>query len=189
MGLSVFQVMYKGSIIISGLPWIAVANLIAPGAGLVMLGRNRSGIAVCLLFTTFALASLWGFLIVPAVITRPVAVAAAVGAGLAWLVAQWLLWERFSAAGIGASRRLDQALNIVSAAIAESRFAEAHEALTSALAQWSEVEEVHVQQARLMTLMGRFPEARIGWERVLEINSASEFRIEAINALERLPKS
>ena len=60
-------------------------------------------------------------------------------------------------------------------------------ALESALALDDEDVTVNVLWARLMTLMGRFDEARGAWQRVKQLDRGGSYGREAVSALRQLP--
>lgn len=168
--------------------WALALNLIAPGAGLVVLRREWLGLSVALLFASFGQLALWGLLLVPADLPRRVAVVAAVAASLVWLGAQWLGVVR--AAQIlspEAEHNLGMLRERAAEAMAAGRYADAHDLLKVGRAINDEDLEICAQWARLLTLTGRFAEARKAWTHLLRVDHAGVYRREAINAVEQLP--
>ena len=73
-------------------------------------------------------------------------------------------------------------------AVDEGRFADARELLHQAMVLDDRDPAVRGQWARLMTLTGRFGEARRAWRSVLRQDPDDDRRSEAIMALESLPR-
>ena len=69
----------------------------------------------------------------------------------------------------------------------DGRFSEARELLQIALAMNDEDLEVHVLWARLLTLTGKFDEARPAWERVIRLDEDGVYRVEAVEAVDHFP--
>ena len=75
--------------------WFAIIlNLVAPGAGLIVLRREWLGTLLAAFFTALSLVGLWGWLIIPLVIPTWLVGGSLVGAGLLWTWSQWLLYHR-----------------------------------------------------------------------------------------------
>ena len=66
---------------------VLLANVIAPGAGLVILRREWLGVSLAILCTLFLQVALWGFFILPASIPWAVSVLAAVAGAGTWAAA------------------------------------------------------------------------------------------------------
>ena len=169
--------------------WPLGLNLLAPGAGLVILRREWLGL---LLATSFALAAqiaLWGLFIVPATVSRPVALVAGIGAGVVWLVSQRLTLKRaWLVLHDDVAGDMDLLRDGAERAVDEGRFADAGELLRQAMALDDRDPAVRSQWARLMALTGRFGEARRAWRSVVRLDPDHDRRSEAIMALESLPR-
>ncbi len=163
-------------------------NVIVPGTGLVLARRERSGTALAFLFCAFGLVALMGGWITPASIPRSMTFLAAAGAVSMWLAAQGVLWSRLSA--LNSADFDDQKATLVqlaSEAMGDGIYVNARLALESALALDDEDVVVNALWARLMTLMGRFGEARRAWGRVEQLDQEGTYRREASEALRQLP--
>ncbi len=165
-----------------------IINVIAPGAGLVLLRREWVGLVVTLLVTIFSQIGLCGMFLYPAVIPSALSIVSVLAAAVLWALAQW---HGLMLAKVGFGPDVQQKLRILctgtSEAIAQSRFADARDLLSVALSINDEDLEVQRQHAHLLTLTGRFREARKAWEHALYLDPHRETRAEAIRAIERLP--
>ena len=162
------------------------ANLIAPGAGLVILRRDALGVSLVVLFAILAQVAIWGILLVPSSIPDPVSVAAFVGAGVVWLAAQWMAHNQARRAlGVEVERELALLRDRVARAIEDERFADARDLLGIGLQINDEDLDLNVQTARLLMLDGQLPEARRAWRRVVDLDRAGQYREEAKAALEQ----
>lgn len=168
--------------------WALGLNLIAPGAGLVVLRREWLGLSLAVLFVLLAQVALGGFLLFPAVLPRTITiVSAAIAAGV-WFSAQWLGVVRARAVlGSEAQHGVEVLRDRAAEALAQHRFAEARELLRLALSINDENLEVHVLWARLMTLTGQFRRARRAWQSVLRLDEGDAHHEEALNAIDDLP--
>ncbi|HNQ22973.1 MAG TPA: hypothetical protein PKK06_07760 [Phycisphaerae bacterium] len=165
------------------------ANLLAPGVGLIVLRRERLGLALAAMFVLTSQVGLWGLLVIPDDVPPALAAGAATAAGVVWVAAQVGMLVRLRRVVPGEVEEQLQVLTDAAAtAIAQQRYADACDLLQTALAVDDEDMGLWVGWARLMTLMGRFPVARQAWERVLHLDHQYVHRKEAIQALERLPR-
>ncbi|UCE59229.1 MAG: hypothetical protein JSU63_17515 [Phycisphaerales bacterium] len=165
-----------------------IINLMAPGAGLVLLRREWIGLVVALLVTIFSQIGLCGALFFPATAPSAVSVASGLAAVILWALAQWYGFMLAATAfGPAAQQRLRILCTGAEEAIDESRFADARDLLSVALSISDEDLEVHRQHAQLLTLTGRFREARRAWEHAIYLDQHRQTRAEAIRAMERLP--
>jgi tetratricopeptide (TPR) repeat protein len=167
-----------------------VLNLLVPGAGLIMLRRDWLGLTISLLFAVLAQIGVAGLWLMPAVMPRGVAPGALAAAGLVWTGAQWMFlmrWREISGAGVRAE--LASLCARSSAAIRQRRYDEAYEILRVALTLNDEHPEVIRQWAELMTLMGRFRQARQAWHRLLQLARDEDCRRAATEALASLPSA
>ncbi len=164
-------------------------NLIAPGAGLVILRREWLGLSIAILFAVSAQLSIWGFAITPGSVPRSLAWLGLVVAGVVWAGAQWLGYARaqsvFSADSEEGLRLLCEQADI---AVEQGRFSKAHDLLTIALRINDEDIEIQSRRARVLMLLGQFAESAQIWERVLVMNPDKELRREAIEAIEKMPR-
>jgi len=168
--------------------WASVLNIIAPGAGLIVLRQEGVGCILALSFAVAALTALWGTWIVPGVVDRSITTAAMVLAGGIWCVSQWLVRRRARLVlGLEAQRSVARCCESAAEAAQAGCWDVAEARLREALTINDELAETQAQWARLVTLRGRFDEARSAWEAVLDLDEAGTLRREAIVALERLP--
>lgn len=165
-----------------------IVNLFIPGAGLILLRREWLGAALALLFGVLVELGLWGCLIEPARTPLWSAVVCLVGGASVWLWGQVLLRRRMvevSAPEIGAEveRLRDQAAE----QMARERYEEAWGSVRMALSIDDEDVETNVLCADLLTVLGRFDEARRSWLAVEQLDGAGLYRRRVSEALQRLP--
>ncbi len=67
-------------------------NLIAPGTGLIAVGRPWLGVATAILFVTPAEIAVGGIWIAPATVSTTIIVGCSVFALTVWITAQWLVF-------------------------------------------------------------------------------------------------
>jgi len=159
-------------------------NLIAPGAGLVILRRDALGVSLVVLFVILAQVAIWGLLLVPSSIPDFVSIAACVGAGVVWLAAQWMVHNQARRAfGVESERELALLRDRVARAIEDERYADARDLLGIGLQVDDEDLDLHVQTARLLMLVGQLREAQRAWRRVVQLDRAGQYRKEANTAL------
>jgi hypothetical protein len=177
-----------GSIIVamSRLAW-TIANLLVPGAGLIVVRREWLGLAVALLYTLLAQIGLVGILIVPLLVPRWLVITALGAAGAVWLVSQWLFLQ--------ASARLRDPASAEEIASLRQRAGEAVDAgdyqtamqLLSLAGELDDEDlDTIVARANVLTLLGRFREARSDWHRVRRLDHSGRFTDETAAALGRL---
>jgi hypothetical protein len=163
-------------------------NALAPGAGLVLLRREWLGLSICLLFGLLAQLALWGLFIVPANVPRAVSMPAAVGAAVIWGWAQWLLVLR---ARVVLGPVADEAIEVLLARAREALKQGQYQRCGQFVRLARSIDDGHadVQHvwAHLLTLTGRFADARRAWERLLLLDPPREVRRTAVDALEKLP--
>lgn len=164
-------------------------NLVAPGAGLIVLRREWLGAVLALLFTVLLQLGLWGLLIIPEEFTGAATWGSLAAACGVWLAAQGMGAARARAIlGPGARQQL-QVLHAQAALdIEQARLADARELLLIALALSDEDPKSRCLWAQLMTLTGNFQAARKGWETVLKLDRAGTHLEEARAALAELPE-
>ncbi|HEY3242930.1 MAG TPA: hypothetical protein VGM03_06210 [Phycisphaerae bacterium] len=163
-------------------------NLLVPGAGLIMLQRDWLGFTLALLFAVLAQIGIAGRWLMPSVMPRSVALGALVAASLVWAGAQWLLLMRWrEIAGNGVSAELASLCTRAGEAIRQQRYTDAYDVLRVALTLNDEHPEVLRQWAELLTLMGRFRQARHAWHRLLQLAHDDDCRQAATTALAALP--
>lgn len=149
-------------------PWL---NALVPGAGLILLRREWLGLLLALLFGLCAQIGLWGLFIVPASVPRWVTVAALVGAGLAWVCAQYTLVVQLRRSfGPGTTREVERLCQQAEEAIGGGDYDTAKELLLVALTLNDEDPGANVQWARLMTALGHVHRARRAWARVVQLS-------------------
>jgi len=169
--------------------WAIGVNMIAPGAGLAILRREWFGLTIAVLFALLAQTAAYGLLIDPTAVRDDVAKACVVAAGAVWFVAQGLTIARMRRV-LGARSRREIAVIVeqVSEALAARRFADAIDLLNVALCVNDESIDLRVALARVLTLTGRFDDARSAWEAVLDLDVDGAYRAEATTAMDRLPR-
>jgi hypothetical protein len=168
--------------------WSAVIlNILAPGAGLVILRREWLGILLAVAFACLGLTGLWGWLLIPLVIPSWLAKVSLAAAVLLWIWSQWLLLQRVK---VICSPQLQQELRAMceraAEAIAREELDAAYQTLLVAMALDDESAEVNARWADLMARMGRFDQARRAWRRVLRLSREGAYRGEAVKALKEL---
>jgi hypothetical protein len=166
-----------------------ICNLVVPGSGLIVLRREWFGVAVAVLFGILAEVVLLGVLIVPATIPPWVTTLCFSAALFVWLGGQWRLWVRLrSADGPALEGELALLRERAAAAASERSYARATDIVRVALTLNDEDLACNVQQAELMTLMGRFAQARRAWRRVQSLDRKGEYRQQVADALAALPE-
>lgn len=165
-------------------------NVLAPGAGLVLLRRDWLGLSICLLFGLLAQLALWGLFIVPASVPGAVSAAAAVGALLIWGWAQWLVVGRARLVlGPVAKEAIEVLLARASEAMEKGEYQRCRHLVRLARSIDDGDAEVQHVWAHLLTVTGQFRDARRAWERLLLLEPTREARRTAIDALEKLPEA
>ncbi|MHC4609438.1 MAG: hypothetical protein ACYS7M_03730 [Planctomycetota bacterium] len=165
-----------------------IFNLIVPGSGLILLRRDWLGLATALLFTILAEVALLGLLILPATIPPWMTTACLSAALFVWLGAQWRLWVRVRVVtGPAVERELALLRRRSAEAVANEAYAEALDILQVAMTLSDEDVAANIQWAELMTLMGRFRQARRAWRRVLQLDRTGQHRRRTTEALAALP--
>ena len=163
-------------------------NVLVPGAGLVLVGRERWGTAFALLFCALGQVALFGTWITPASLPHAMTFAAMMGVACVWIAAQVMLAGRLSARrGPGLDEEKSALIELAGEALERGIYVNARLALESALTLDDEDVTVNVLWARLMTLTGRFDEARRAWRRVQQLDRMGESGREAGEALRQLP--
>jgi len=165
-----------------------VLNLFVPGAGLIVLRREWLGLAAAALFALLGQIALLGLLLLPATIPPWLTTLGCAGAATVWLGAQFLLGARARAlGGDAATEQIALLLQRADQTIASQAYAETEAILRLALAINDEEPTVNIRWAQLMTLMGRFRQARRAWRRVLSLDRTGVHRRTALEALAALP--
>ncbi len=169
--------------------WAVTLNLVAPGAGLVMLQRPWAGISLCLLFALLSQLALWGFLLVPTGASQLGSTWAALAAVAVWAFAQRLAVLRGrDILGPEARARIELLRTGAQEALERRHFGDAHELLRIALDIDDEDLQVQLQWARLVTLMGQRDAAHRAWKCVLLLDRCGEHKCEAVGAIDGLPR-
>ncbi len=164
-------------------------NLLVPGCGLIVLRREWLGLAVAALYGLLGEVVLLGTLIVPGTVPAWVTTACVTGAVLVWLGAQWRLFVGLRAAdGPALVRELAILRQQAADAAVNGAYDQACDILRVALALNDEDLACNIQWAELMTLMGRFREARRGWRRVEQLDHGKQHHRAALEALATLPE-
>ncbi len=163
-------------------------NLFVPGSGLVLVKRERWGMALACVFCASGHVALFGSWITPASISSSVTLVGWAGVAASWVAAQALMWSRVSVLRSPDFDSQQAVLRQMGAeAIEDGIYVNARLALQSALALDDEDLDTNVLWARLMTLVGRFPEARRTWRRVQQLDGEGRYRQESAEALRQLP--
>jgi len=163
-------------------------NVVIPGSGLVLVRRERWGTVLAFLFCALGQVALFGGWITPASIPWSMTVLAGAGAGATWLIAQLVLWSRLSALRApDLSEQKHTLIQLATEAIDDGIYVNARLALESALALDDEDVTANAAWARLMTLMGRFGDARWAWKRVEQLDRNGRYGRQATEALGHLP--
>lgn len=164
-----------------------ILNVLVPGAGLVLLGRAWTGLIAALLFAICAELAVCGMMISPAGIPAWITIATGVLAAGTWLLGQGMLRDR-----IGTLRNpslpheLATLRHEAAEAITHGDLLEAKGLLRLTMDLDLGATDTLVMWAQLMTLLGRFREARRAWNRVARSRD-ERFRRQSIEALQRLP--
>ncbi len=166
-----------------------ILNVLLPGSGLILARRPWLGFALVMLFTVCAQVTLWGAWIIPEAISTPLFAAAAAGAALLWIAAQWLLLRQLRRIPNQTDRRsqLATCFALAEQAIVDGRFTEARGALDVALTVDDENPDTYAKLARLTAKVGCYDEARRCWGWVAELDRGGVYRREMIQALEHMP--
>jgi hypothetical protein len=164
-----------------------ILNLLVPGSGLIVARREWLALSLAFLYTVLAQIALVGVLIAPNLVPDWLIAVASGGAGLVWLLAQWLLLRAFrrlcdpaTAAEVHSLRqRADQA--------AESGdYQNALQMLTLANELDDEDPETAVALARLLTRAGQSSKAQYAWHRLRRLDRTDRYSHEAAAALDHL---
>ncbi len=165
----------------------AILNILAPGAGLILLGRAWPGLVTVVLFAICAEMAVWGVLISPAGVPGWLTLGAAALAAGTWLLGQWMLRDRLGTLrNPSLGRELEALRHEADAAVERGDLAEARGLLRLALDLDPDSPATVRQWARLMTLLGRFRESRRAWEHLIHVGDEPARR-EAVQAIEKLP--
>jgi hypothetical protein len=163
-------------------------NVVMPGVGLVLARRERWGTALAFVFCAFGQVALFGGWITPASIPRSMTFIAIAGGVAVWIAAQAMLWSRLSELSVpDFPQQKSTLIELATEAMEDGIYVNARLALESALALDDEDIMTNVLWARLMTLMGRFPDARRAWRRVQHLDGNGSHGCEAGRALRQLP--
>lgn len=166
---------------------IAVNTLI-PGGGLILVRRERQGAPLAFCFGFFASLGIVGGWITPGSIPPRMTLVCLFVAAIVWIAAQIMLWVHvWGARDPGLHEQKAALLQLASEALQDGIYVNARVALESALRLNDEDVLANLLWARLMTLTGRFPEARRAWRRVEELDREKEFQNESAAALRQIP--
>jgi len=169
--------------------WAIGLNLIAPGAGLVILRREWFGLTVATLFALLAQTGLYGSIVDPTLVRADGARFCGAAAVVVWIFAQAAaIFRARKVLGQRARREIASIVHQASDALEERRYVDAVDLLNVALHVNDESSELRIALARVLTVMGQFDKARSVWESVLDLDVRGDHRAEAIGALERLPQ-
>ncbi len=163
-------------------------NVLMPGTGLVLAKRERWGTALALFFCVSGQVFLYGAWLTPASVPKAMTLLAAIVLVVTWMSAQGMLYARLTQlSSVDLDSQIKDLVVLSKEAIEDGVYVNARLALESALSLDDENVQVNVLWARLMTLMGRFPEARRSWKRVCQLDKDGLYGREAESALRELP--
>ncbi len=166
-----------------------LSNLLIPGSGLILLRREWLGLATALLFGAAVQTVLAGTLVVPESVPGLLTAGCVGVAVTVWLTSQWQMVVRLRlVCGSALKDELVELRERAAAAAERRRFAEAIDIMRLALSLNDEDLECNLEWAKLMTAMGRFPEARRAWHRILRLDRNRSHSREAKEALSSLPE-
>jgi hypothetical protein len=164
-----------------------ILNVLAPGAGLILLGRAWTGLVVALLFAVCAELALCGVAISPAGVPAWLTLSTGVLAAGTWLLGQGMLRDRIrTLRNPSLSRELEDLRHEAAEAMTRGDLLEAEGLLRLAGDLDLGSVETMVLWAQLMTMLGRFAESRHAWRRVMR-SGDERFIREAVGAIQRLP--
>lgn len=162
-------------------------NALAPGSGLVLLGRVWLGVALAVWFALAAEAAVLGWLIAPLSFPGWLPAASAGIAAVGWVIGQGLLVSRIRflcdpelPAEMGALCKLAET------EMAAGRLTAARSALRAALLIDDTDLPTRILWARLVSLKGRPAQARRAWLEVEQLDTDHHFSAEIRQALDRL---
>jgi len=162
-------------------------NVLIPGTGLIVLGQSWLGLAVAFWFALAAQVTACGVLIAPARIPGILVAAGAGLAGVAWLLAQWLLAARIRfLRDPGLADELSILRRHAEQALERSDYQAARSALLIALSIDDSGLLTRVLWARLLTATASRLRARRAWLRAARVDRNNEFAEEIRTALARL---
>jgi hypothetical protein len=151
-------------------------NLLLPGSGLILLRREWLGAAVAVLFGLLTEVGIWGCLIAPAAVPTWVVTASLVAAGVLWLGAQVLLRRQLATFETPAVRReLEHLRRQAAQLLAAGDTDQALDTLAVALALNDEDLESLVQQAELLTRLGRTHDAQRVWRQIRQLDRTHRY--------------
>jgi tetratricopeptide (TPR) repeat protein len=170
----------------SRLTW-TIVNLLVPGTGLIVVRREWLGLSIALLYTVLAQIGLVGILIAPLLVPQWLVISALGGAATVWLASQWLFLQRLARIRDATSaEELASLRERAQAAMESSDYQAALRLLNLAGELDDEDLETAVARANLLTLLGRFREARSTWHRVRRLDRRGQYAQVAGEALGRL---
>jgi len=167
-----------------------VLNLLVPGCGLILMQRETLGTALAFAFAALGVVGVSGSWITPMSIPVSLTVVSLSGAAGVWGLGQLLLVSRWRT--MYGANRLDEKASLIqmaTEALADGVYVNARLALESAMDLDDEDLMVNLLWARLMTRLGRIPEARSAWRRVGELDREKEFHHEVSMILKQLPSA
>ena len=151
--------------------WALWLNVFVPGAGLIALQRMAAGVAVLVGFAPLAQVAVLGLFIMPGTIGMPVTTFATIGAVLAWLIVQLLLFRRLRE--LQDSDRQLRACSLIGEAredVLVGRWASAKRALEEAATFDDEQPELNWLLAQIMTATSRSSLAKKQWRRLQQVD-------------------
>jgi len=164
-----------------------IFNVLVPGAGLILLGRAWTGLVAALLFAVCAELAVCGVVISPAGIPLWLTVTTGILAAGTWVLGQGMLADRIrTLRNPSLPQELEALRREAAEAMARGDLLEAKGVLRLAADLDLGATETLALWARLMTLLGRFRDARRAWVRVSG-SGEDRFVREAIDAIRQLP--
>lgn len=164
---------------------LAALNLLAPGAGLVALGRPWSGLLVAGVFAASAELGVIGAVVAPAAIGRAVTTAALAAAAVQWGLAQGMLVARIRVLRRkDLPREIEILRRLARRALTRADYAAANAALSIAMSLDDSDPATHIQRARLLAATGETVRAERAWLLAQRLDSEGEYAEEFLRHLE-----
>lgn len=161
-----------------------LSNALVPGAGLVILRREWSGLATSILFAVFAQIVIFSRWITPLDIPTWASYVAMGGLLFVWAGSMWVVVRRARVLGDSILvEELDDLRRRGSEAIEGGDLKEAHRVLLVALSVNDEDAKTWVIWSELMQRLQKRKAARLGWKRVLQLSKDQQHRKAALEAL------
>jgi hypothetical protein len=152
-------------------------NLVAPGAGLALLGRTGLGLLVGVAFSVAMNLAIIATLIVPDDFSAAARFACLAAAVVAYAAGQILMWRAIDAARAAwAQQRRREVLGRVQAALLEGSAEEAWRALAPLLERAESDLHIAYRVAQVLSHRGTVGEAESAWARVQRLDAHGIYR-------------